>query len=92
MDGGEYGSVYAFLHMGDGNQPHAGVNSNYYRVWVMANGGRPRKRQRMSHRMFVGKIFEVRIDDVNKTFTGQSRDSYSTYSVVKEFISCIERH
>jgi hypothetical protein len=89
MDGGDFGTVYAFFHLGRGTKPHAGRNSNYHRVWVMANGSPPRKRQVTSERVFVGQIFKVLVGDVSKTYSGRERGEAGTYSVC-ELVSLLE--
>lgn len=90
LDGGDFGMIHAFLHLGRGDKPHAGRNSNFYIFWVMANGGQPRKRQIMSERAFVGAIFRVRIDDVTTTFSGQDRGQAGVYSICR-LISFLEK-
>src|SRR6266851_3503147 len=49
--------VFAFLNLGNREKPHAGRRSEYRRAWTIASGEQPRKRQAMSPRVFVSKIF-----------------------------------
>src|SRR5262249_59375937 len=60
------GTVPGFLNLGTGDKPQAGRGSEYRRVWVMANGAQPKKRQLLSRRVFVDKIFRVRIADTER--------------------------
>ncbi len=78
--------VFGFLHLGSKQKPIAGARSEYRRAWIIANGEQPRKRQTLSNRVFVGKIFEVRIADVQKRHDGRDHPTTAIYSVVKEII------
>jgi len=55
----------------------------------MANGAAPRKRQQMSRRVFVGKIFRVHIADTRKAYDGKEHPEGAVYSTIKEFVACI---
>jgi hypothetical protein len=78
--------VCAFLHLGNGSQPRAGANSEYRRVWIIAAGQAPRKRQVLTSRVFKGKIFEVRIGDTTRRFDGRDHPEPAVYSTVKEIV------
>jgi len=79
--------VSAFFHLGCKEQPVAGRGSEYRRVWVIANGSQPRKRQRLSLRVFKDKIFRVRIDDTRKRHDGRAHPEAEVYSTVKEILA-----
>jgi hypothetical protein len=79
--------IYWFLNLGNGAKPKAGRGSNYWRAWVIANGAVPRKRQVLSARVFIGKIFLVRIGDVEKRMDGAQHSELEKYSVIQEIIS-----
>jgi negative regulator of replication initiation len=76
--------VYCFLNLGTEAKPKAGRGSNYWRAWVIANGEQPRKRQVLSGRVFVGKIFQVLIGDVEKRMDGAEQSELEKYSVIQE--------
>lgn len=78
--------VFCFLHLGSKQKPIMGARSEYRRAWIIANGEQPRKRQILSKRVFVGKIFEVRVGDVEKRHDGREHPKAAIYSVVKEII------
>jgi hypothetical protein len=79
--------VSGFLNMGVGEKPKAGRGSNYRRVWIMANGESPRKRQTLSRQVFVGKIFRVQIADVETRYDGREHLKLERYSTIREFLS-----
>jgi hypothetical protein len=79
----DVGPVWGFLHMGRGERPSAGRRSDYWRAWVIANGGPPRRRQTLSVRVFKGKIFEVRVGDVTQRYDQSAHPEGAIYSTVK---------
>ena len=87
----EEGEVYGFLHMGTGKNPTVGRGSNFRRVWIMANGEQPRKRQVLSRRVFIDRIFRVRIGDVLKRHDGKEHLLVERYSTIQEFLECTAR-
>jgi len=78
--------IFCFFHLGSKKNPTAGARSEYRRAWIIANGEQPRKRQTLSRRVFIGKIFEVRIADVQKRHDGREHPKAAIYSVVKEIV------
>jgi hypothetical protein len=83
----ESDTVSGFLNLGTGDKPHAGRGSEYRRVWVMANDAQPRKRQVLSARTFVGKVFRVRIADTERRHDGREHIAPERYSTIKEFLA-----
>ncbi len=82
--------VYSFLHLGNGQEPKAGRQSQYRRAWIIANDGvQPTKRQVLSKRLFVGKRFRVRIADTVKRSNGSQLGAGEIYSTVREIIEKI---
>jgi hypothetical protein len=84
----EQAQVCGFLNLGNGDKPHAGRGSRYWRVWVMANGAQPRKRQVLSRSVFVGKFFRVRIGWVEKRHDQTQPSEAERYSTIQEWIAC----
>lgn len=78
--------VMMFLNLGTGEKPEAGRRSNYFHAWTIANDAVPKKRQRLSPNVFVGKIFEVEIGDVKKRHDGRDHPECAVYSVIKEIV------
>lgn len=78
--------VYQFLNLGRGKEPKAGRWSKYTRAWVIANGAPAKKRQRLSDRVFKGKMFQVDIDYVQRSFKGIAHPDGQIYSVVKDIL------
>jgi hypothetical protein len=78
--------VPLWFPLGNGETPHASRRGKYLREWVRANGGPPGKGDRLSPKVFSGRIARVEIDDI---------DSPAPYSVVRRIIrweTGISRH
>lgn len=76
--------ICCFLNLGNLEKPTAGRRSNYRRAWVIANGEQPKRRQILSKRTFVGKIFLVSIGDVANDMDGRELADFEKYSVIQE--------
>jgi len=87
----EKGDVSGFLNFGgDPERPgRPGRQSNFFKVWRMANGGPPRRGQTMDWNDLLGKFFRVRIETAAKNGKGQSLSPAERYSKVVEFLECI---
>ena len=81
--------VCGFFNMRNAASPEVKRGSAYRRVWIMASGSSPRKRQRMSKRAFVGKVFRVRIGDTRNDYNGKTHPEGAVYSTIKEFLACV---
>jgi hypothetical protein len=81
--------VSGFLNLGNEATPDPRPGSDFRRVWIMANGIAPRKRQVMTRRVFVGKVFRVRIGDTRTDRRGREHPEGAVYSTIKEFLACI---
>jgi hypothetical protein len=69
-----------YLNLGAWEKPHAGRRGNYWAAWVRANGGPPKRNDRLSPRVFEGRYSLVRVADTTKTHcegTGNPQESYS---------------
>lgn len=78
--------IWGFLNLGRGEKPHAGRRSEYWRVWVIANGAQPLRRQTLTVRAFKGKIFKVRVADVTRRSDGRDHLPEAVYSTVHEIL------
>jgi len=83
----EPGEVSAFFNMGsDPTRPKIGRQSNYYKAWVLANGGAPMKGEEMSPDVFLHKYFRVRIGQSTKDKSGADKPEAEVYSKITEFV------
>jgi hypothetical protein len=69
--------VPLWLPLGSGESPRASRRGKYLPEWVRANGGPPSKGDRLSPKLFTGRIARVEIGDT---------DSPVPYSVVRRII------
>jgi hypothetical protein len=77
-----------FLNLGSLDEPRAtSRRSKYWRAWVAANGSiAPRRKDRISPRIFERRHAVVLVSDVKKNFQQISLGSDEAYSVVREII------
>jgi hypothetical protein len=88
MDMEHTGRVCKFFHMGNESKPKAGRKSEYFRAWILANGGRlPRKGAALSPRKFTGHVFKCVIQDVRRTLDpGVNHGEEGIYSTVAKIV------
>ena len=63
-----------------------GSSHKYMRTWTLANGERPRRRDRMSTRVFRDKVFRARMRTVGQDANKQPLAPAQQYSVVGELL------
>jgi len=74
----------AFINLGSNPKP-PGPRSRYYQEWTIANGARPKRKDRMSPNVFLGKFFLVRVGWVHeKQYDGRAHTEHTRYSLVRE--------
>jgi hypothetical protein len=78
--------VVGFFHLGRGEKSRAGRGSRYYRFWVEANGGPPRRGRVMTERIFKGKVFKVLVADTTTRFDGSRHHQSEIYSTVRDVL------
>ncbi len=61
--------------------------TKYYRAWVIANDGPPKRRERMSPKRFKGSVFHVRCETVRRDFRGRELPPPLLYTVVREIVA-----
>ncbi len=71
--------VAFWMNLGPGDQPHAGRRTRYFLEWVRANGEGPGRKDRLSARVFTGRMARVEVGDTE----GES----PSYSVVRRILS-----
>jgi hypothetical protein len=76
-----------YMNLGSKEKPRCGRRSIYWQAWVKANGGQPKRSDRVSPSVFEGRAAIVRVEDTTKTFRQEVVDSESAYSVVREVIA-----
>jgi hypothetical protein len=75
------GCVPCWLNLSGGEKPYAGRRSRYFAEWIRANGMAPMRGDRLSPRVFIGRMTRVEIGDTDPT------KSPVPYSVVREILS-----
>jgi len=86
---GECPNLFGFLHLGTKEKPDAGRARRYWRCWCLANQGPPKKRQKMSPRVFKNKWFVVQIETVRQKRKGkivEQLPEHLWYSVIREIV------
>ncbi len=73
-----------FLNLGTHAKPHAGRRGKYWAAWVRANGGPPKRGDRLSPRVCVGRMAIVRVEDTTKTHDRGDVESDQAYSVIRD--------
>jgi hypothetical protein len=81
--------VCGFLNLGTGSKPSAGRRSQYWRAWVIASGDLPRRRQVLSPRVFMNKLFEVSVETVKKAHDGVEHPAQAIYSTVRRIVRAL---
>jgi hypothetical protein len=80
------GRVTRFYNLGNGERPRISRRSKYWAAWVRANGGPPKRGDRMSPQIFVRRFAKVRVGDTTKDFEQHAIKSDDAYSVVVEIV------
>ena len=74
-----------YLNLGSKDKPRAGRRGEYWRAWVLANGGPPKRKDRLSHNVFAGRHAIVRVEDTRHDFKGAANPE-NAYSVVRNVL------
>jgi hypothetical protein len=75
-----------YLNLGSGKNPRAGRRSNFWSAWVQANGGPPRRRDRLTPRVFEARHATVLVTDTTKTHNSGEVSAVESYSVVRAVV------
>jgi hypothetical protein len=75
-----------FMNLGRHPNPRAGRRSRYWVEWIRANGGPPKRGDRLSPRVFQGRAAIVRVEYTKKTHDRGPVESELAYSVVRDVI------
>jgi len=63
-----------------------GASSKFYQAWVLAAGRRPDRFDRMSTRVFRGKLFLAKVRTVEKTAKNVPRHPLLHYSIIDDLL------
>jgi hypothetical protein len=75
-----------YLNLGSGERPRASRRSNYWSAWVRANGGPPKRSDRLSQQIFGGRHAMGEVADTTKTHNAGAIGPNQSYSVVRSVI------
>jgi hypothetical protein len=75
-----------YLNLGPQERPRAGRRSNFWNAWVQANGGPPKRNDRLSARVFERRHADVRVADTSKTHNSGTIAPEESYSVVRAVV------
>ena len=67
-----------------------GPSHKFAQAWILANGTRPKRRDRMSTKVFRDKVFRARMRTVTKDANQRDRTSAQQYSVVDELLEQVD--
>ncbi len=75
-----------YLNLGTREKPHAGRRGNFWAAWVQANGGPPKRNDRLSPRAFERRNAIVRVADTTKTHNQNVVAAQESYSVIRNVV------
>ena len=75
-----------YLNLGARDKPHAGRRANYWTAWRRANGGPPKRNDRLSPRVFECRHVMVAVEDTSKTYRQNVVSADESYSVVRDVV------
>jgi len=75
-----------FLNLGSGEAPHVTRRKNYWQAWVQASGEPPKRKDRLSPRVFVRRYARVSVSDTTKDFKQATVSGDSAYSVIRKVL------
>lgn len=77
----------AFFDRGDarkGRKPHSGRRSRYWNTWLQANGGPPKRGDRLSLKVFQHRMATIEVGDTR--LNHEHRPTLAPYSVVRNIV------
>jgi hypothetical protein len=75
-----------FLNLGSRAKPKAGRRTRYWAAWVNANGGPPKRDDKIAPRVFKGRYALVKVGDTAKNHLQKSISADQCYSVIRDVI------
>jgi hypothetical protein len=80
------GRLTWYLNLGSSEKPRASRRSNYWAAWIEANGGPPKRKDRLSPRVFEARHARVQVADTGKSHRKDRINPEEAYSVVRSVI------
>jgi hypothetical protein len=75
-----------YINLGARDKPHAGRRGNYWSAWTKANGGQPKRNDRLSPSVFKHRHARVTVQDTCKTHRQKAISSDESYSVIRDVV------
>ena len=79
-------SLTWYLNLGSKEKPRATRRSNYWAAWVKANGGPPKRRDRISERVFEARYAIVKVEDTGRNHRQIAITADECYSVIRDVV------
>jgi hypothetical protein len=86
------GRLTWFLNLGKKDKPNASRKSRYWGAWIKANGGPPQRRDRLSPRVFCGRMALVEVGDTTKDSKQNPVTGDEAYSVIRDVKEWLTGH
>lgn len=64
-----------------------GIGFKFYRLWALAAGYRPKRKDRLSTSVFRGKYFRARVKTIEVSSKNTKRPSGAQYSIIDELLA-----
>jgi hypothetical protein len=75
-----------YLNLGSKAKPRAGRRTNYWAAWVKANGGPPKRHDRISPAVFIRRQALVKVEDTGKNHRQAAISANESYSVIRDVV------
>jgi hypothetical protein len=75
-----------YLNLGSREKAHIGRRSKYWAAWVKANGGPPKRGDRVSPRVFQARHALVTVEDTSKNHRQEVIAAEQSYSVIRDVV------
>ena len=83
---GEWVGTHFFMACNAKPDGRWGPAHKYLQAWILANGAPPKRRDRMSTKVFRDKVFRARVRKVTQNANKTSRTPAQQYSVIAELL------
>jgi hypothetical protein len=75
-----------YLNLGSKDKIRVGRRSKYWGAWTRANGGQPKRQDRLSPRVFAGRYARVVVEDTKKNHRSMRISEEDAYSVIRDVV------
>ncbi|MDH4079610.1 MAG: hypothetical protein OEU68_07325 [Nitrospira sp.] len=83
----EHAGAALFLAANVAHDGKWGIGFKFYRLWALAAGYRPKRKDRLSTTVFRGKYFKARVKTVEVSSKNTKRALAAQYSIVDELLT-----